>query len=84
MSAYILKSSGSKFILLVWYVLLASSKVYLLNETKGFLRIHFDMKYMGEASYVFVIEIVRDKSRCMLGLSQKYVSKILQRFDRYA
>lgn len=44
------------------------------------------MKYMGEeASYFIVIEIVRDKSRCMLGLSQKnYVSKILQRFYRYA
>lgn len=38
---------------------------------------------MGEAGYVLGIEIVRNRSRCLLGLSQKnYISKILQRFDR--
>lgn len=86
MSACIyLKISGSKFIFLVLFVLLASSDVYLLNETNGFVLRHLIyMKDMDEASYVVVIEMVRDRSRCMLGLSQKiYVSKTLQRFDMH-
>lgn len=76
---------GSKFIFLVLYVddiLLAISDVCLLIETKKFLLKNFDMKDMGEAGYVLGIEIVRDRSRGLLGLSQKnYISKILQRFD---
>ena len=79
-----LKVSGSKFIFLVLYVddiLLASSDMCLLNETKKFLLNNFDMKDMGEAGYVLGIEIIRDRSRCLLGLSQRnYISKLLQRF----
>ncbi|CAL2265728.1 unnamed protein product [Prunus armeniaca] len=36
----------------------------------------FDMKDMGEAHFVLGIEILRDRSRCLLGLSQKsYIEK---------
>lgn len=61
-----LKISGSKFISSVLYVddiLLVSSDVCLLNETKGFLLKHFDMKDIGEARYVLGIKIVREKKK---------------------
>ena len=39
------------------------------------------MKDMGEATYVIGIEIFRDCSRCLLGLSQnRYIETILERF----
>ena len=41
-------------------ILLASSNVSLLLETKNFLSTNFDMKDLGEASYVLRIEIHRD------------------------
>ncbi|KAI5323445.1 hypothetical protein L3X38_032517 [Prunus dulcis] len=79
-----LKVSGSKFIFLVLYVddiLLASSDFQLLKSTKEMLSKSFDMKDMGEAHFVLGIEILRDRSRCLLGLSQKsYIEKVLKRF----
>ena len=39
------------------------------------------MKDMGEATYVIGIEIFRDRSRGLLGLSQnQYIETILERF----
>ena len=39
------------------------------------------MKDMGEVTYVIGIEIFRNRSQGMLGLSQKsYISKVLERF----
>ncbi|CAH9090786.1 unnamed protein product [Cuscuta epithymum] len=77
--------SGSKFIILVLYVddiLLASSDLDLLHETKRLLFGHFDMKDLGEASYVIGIEIHRDRVKGTLGLSQKaYIERILERFN---
>ena len=81
-----LKFSGSKFIILVLYVddiLLASSDVELLHETKQFLSSKFDMKDLGNASFVLSIQIYKDRSRGILGLSQKsYIDKLLSRFGR--
>ena len=54
------KFQGREYIFLVLYVddiLLASSNMALLLETKKFLSSNFDMKDMGEASYVLGIEI---------------------------
>jgi hypothetical protein len=65
------KFKNGKFIFLVLYVddiLLASSDVHVLLETKGFLSSHFDMKDQGEASYVLGIEIHRDREKGVLGL----------------
>ena len=80
-----LKISGSRFILLVLYVddiLLASSDFGLLSETKQMLSRNFDMKDLGEASFVMSIEIHRDRSCHLLGLSQKaYINQILERFN---
>ena len=75
-----LKVSGSKFIFLILYVddiLLATNDLHLLYETKRFLSNNFEMKDMG----VIGIEIFRNRSQGMLGLSQKsYINKILERF----
>ena len=58
------KVSGSKFIFMVLYVddILVSSNVNLLNDTKRLLSANFDMKDLGETSFVLGIEIYRDRS----------------------
>ena len=50
-------------------ILFASSDVSLLPETKKFLSSKFDMKDLGEASFVLRIEIHRDRNKGVLGLS---------------
>jgi hypothetical protein len=61
--------------------LLASSDLGLLHETKKFLSKDFEMKDMGEETYVIGIEIFRDRSCGLLGLSQKqYIERVLERF----
>ncbi|KAM2105160.1 hypothetical protein ACFX1R_015694 [Malus domestica] len=76
-----LKHKGSKFIFLVLYVddiLLASSDIQLLKETKAILSKNFEMKDLGEAHFVLGIEITRDRKRKLLGLSQKgYIKRVL-------
>uniref|UniRef100_A0A2N9FJ35 Integrase catalytic domain-containing protein n=1 Tax=Fagus sylvatica TaxID=28930 RepID=A0A2N9FJ35_FAGSY len=45
------------------------------------LSLTFEMKDMGEASFVLDIKILRDRSRKLLGLSQEtYIRKVLKRF----
>ena len=81
------KFKNGRFIFLVLYVddiLLASSDVSLLQETKKFLSSKFDMKDLGEASYVLGIEIHRDRRKGVLGLSQKaYIEKVLKKFSMH-
>ena len=78
------KISESKFILIVLYVddiLLANSDIGLLYETKRFLSNNFEMKDLGNASFVLDIHIYRDCSRGILSLSKKrYIDKVLSRF----
>jgi hypothetical protein len=77
------KFKNGKYIFLVLYVddiLLASTDRNLLAGTK-FLSSNFDMKDMGEASYVFGIEIYTDRQKRVLGLSQKiYIENVLKRY----
>ena len=79
-----IKVSGSKFVILVLYVddiLLAANNISMLHDIKKYLSKNFEMKDMGEASYVIGIEIFRDRSQGLLGLSQKaYINKVLERF----
>ena len=79
-----MKASGNKFIILVLYVddiLLVVNDFYLLHNVKKFLSNNFEMKYMGETSYVIRIEIFRNGSQGKLGLSRKeYINKVLERF----
>lgn len=78
------KFSGSKYIFLVLYVddiLLASNDIGVLHETKRFLAKNFEMKDLGDASFVLGIQIHRERSRGILGLSQKgYIEKVLKRY----
>jgi hypothetical protein len=82
-----IKINGSMFIILVLYVddiLLASSDKNLLHETKRFLSSNFDMKDLGDASYVLGIEIHRDRTKGVLGLSQKiYMEKVIKRYNMH-
>ena len=53
----------------------------MMHGVKQFLSKHFDMKDMGEASYVIGIKIHRDRSSDVLGLSQEtYINKVIERF----
>ena len=78
------KDSGSKTCFLVLYVndiLLATSDKGIMHGVKQFIFKHFDVKYMGEISYVIVIKIHRDRSRGILGISQEiYINEVLERF----
>ena len=78
------KFSGSKFIFLILYVndiLLANSDIGLLHETKKFISKNFEMKDLGNSSFVLDIQILRDHSQLILRLSQKsYIEKVLNRF----
>ena len=78
------KFSGSEYIFLVLYVddiLLATNDIGLLHETKRFLSKQFEMKDLGDVSFVLGIQIYQDRSRGILRLSQKsYIDKVLKRF----
>ena len=80
MSIQSLRMGSSSSFLYVDDILLASSDVSLLLETKKFLSSKFYMKDLGEASFVLGIKIHRDRSKGVLGLSQKaYIEKILKK-----
>jgi hypothetical protein len=82
------KFKNGKFIFLILYVddiLLASSDVNPLLETKKFLSSNFDMKDLGEASFILGIEIHRDRRKRVLELSQKaYFKKVLKKYSMHA
>ena len=79
------KVNGSNICFLVLYVddiLLATNDKGLLYDVKQFFYKNFDMKGMGEASYVIGIKMHRERSRGILGLSQEtYINKVLERFN---
>ena len=81
------KFKSGKFIFLILYVddiLLASSDVGLLLETKKFLSSNFDMKNLGEASFVLGIKIHWDRRKGVLRLSQKaYLEKVLKKYSMH-
>ena len=63
-------------------ILLATNDKGLLHEVKQFLFENFDMKDMGDVTYVIGMKIHRDKFRGLLGLSQEtYINKVLERFQ---
>jgi hypothetical protein len=52
-------------------ILLASSDVNLLLETKRFLSLNFDMKGLGEASFILEIEIHQDRRKVGISIITK-------------
>nr|CAN72798.1 hypothetical protein VITISV_031251 [Vitis vinifera] len=67
-----------------WYL-----KFDKIMTSFGFIENKFDqcvyMKDLGEASFVLGIEIYRDRSRNLLGLSQRaYINRVVKRFNMQA
>jgi len=79
-----IKVKGSKFIILVLYVddiLLAGADKNKLQETKGFLSSNFNMKDLGEASYILALRCTEIGPKvylvCIkLGTLRKYLRDI--------
>jgi len=80
-----LKVNGSKFFFHVLYVndiLLASNDLGMLHDSKQMLMRSFDMKDLGEVTFVLEIEIHKDRLPYTLALSQKaYINRVLKRFN---
>ena len=72
-------------VILVLYVddiLLIGNNVAKLSDVKNWLAEQFQMKDLGNASYVLGIQILRDRKNKLLALSQAaYVDKVLARFS---
>ena len=74
-----------KVVFLVIYVddiLLIGNDVETLSNVKKWLAEQFQMKDLGEASYILGIQIIRDRKNKLLALSQaSYIDKVLARFS---
>lgn len=79
-----MKVSGSMLIILVLYVddiLLVVNDIGLTHDVKNYLFKIFEIKDIGEASFVIGIEILCNRFQGLLGLPKKaYIDKILERF----
>ena len=79
------KRSKGQFIIMSLYVddiLIAGNDKQFVMEIKAWLSSNFEMKDMGEATYILGVKISRDRSRKLLSLSQEtYIKKILERFS---
>lgn len=64
-----MKVSESTYLFLILYVDDILFVTNLLVQTNEFQFCHFDMKYLGEASYVLCIKILRNRSSGTLRLS---------------
>ena len=73
---------ASFLVLYVDYILLIRNDVAALSIVKVWLASTFDMKDLGEASYILGIKLIRDQKRKIMGLSQaSYIDKVLTRFS---
>jgi hypothetical protein len=79
-----LKCSNNSFIILPLYVddiLIAGNSKEMINTTKMWLSSNFEMKDIGEASYVLGVKIIRDRAKRLLGLTQEtYIKKMIERY----
>ena len=54
----------------------------MLTNVKLWLYKTFSMKELGESTYILGIQVYRDRSKRMIGLSQSlYLEKVLKRFN---
>ena len=60
-------------------ILLAENNKEMIDTTKKWLSSNFEMKDMGEVSYILGVKIVRDRAKRLLGLSQEtYIKRMLE------
>jgi ATP-binding cassette subfamily B (MDR/TAP) protein 1 len=53
----------------------------MIETTKRWLSLNFEMKNMGEANYVLSVKVIRDRTKKLLGLIQEsYIKKILEHY----
>ena len=58
--------------------ILLGNDVKILSDVKSWLANQFQMKRFGEASYVLGVQIIRDRKKRLLAMSQaSYIDKIL-------
>jgi hypothetical protein len=80
-----MKVSGSAVVFLVLFVddiLMIRNDIPMMKTIKSSLRKSFSMNDLVEASYILGIEIYRDRSKRLIGLSQDaYIDKVLNRFN---
>ena len=58
---------------------MASNDLEMIAATKGWLTSNFNMKDVGDVSYVFRVKIYRNLSKRVLGLSQQtYLKNVLE------
>ena len=60
-------------------ILLASNDIAILPEIKSFLLKNYEIKDLEGTSFVICIQIQCDRTRGILGLSQKAYNKMLDR-----
>ena len=78
------KYCSNNYIFLILYfddILLANNDIDLLYDFKRFLAKKYDMKDLGDISFIVDIQIHQNYSRVILRLSQKsYIEMILKRY----
>ena len=63
-------------------ILLIGNDVEFSGKHKGVFEKSFSKKDLDETAYTLSIKIYRDRSRCLIGLSQyTYLDKVLKRFN---
>ena len=76
------ESSIMFLVLYVYNILLIGNGVSILISVKIWLSKIFSMKDLGEATYILGMNIYRDRSKRLLGLSlSTYIDKMLKRFS---
>nr|GEV01077.1 retrotransposon protein, putative, Ty1-copia subclass [Tanacetum cinerariifolium] len=77
----LLRSNVVFLILYVDDILLMGNNITMLQEVKSWLCKCLSMKDLGETAYILGINIIRDKSKRLIALSQSaYLEKILKKF----
>ena len=77
-----IKQHKDKYVLLFLYVddiLIVGNNLEFVQTIKRWLSCTFEMKDMGEASYILRVKIHRGRSKRLVALSQEhYIKKILK------
>ena len=80
-----IKQHWDKYALLSLYVhdiLIVGHYLDFFQTIRRWLSSTFEMKDMGETSYILRVKIHRDRSKRLVALSQEhYIKKILERFN---
>jgi hypothetical protein len=79
-----LKRSNNSFIIFSLYVddiLIAGNSKEMIDTTKRWLSSNFEIKDIGEPSYILGVKIIRDRVKRLLGLTQEnYIKKMIKRY----